>query len=325
MPGPPRPDDLDIAEIESDPALRLYEEGLPAAAPERSWLRRHSKAVSVVFALAVTTALVVGLYGKRDEFSESLGAASIWVLAASAAMQVLWLVARSEAWHVCVDAAGGNVSRRPLYRAAAVGYLGNQFNANFGLAVRIAELRRTVPDDAPSAGTLVAAELPIVVIEIALAALLSFTLVGPLGVPWWAPLIALAVGFGVVFALNRLADRKREGFWKGLAVMRGLRHRNLIIALTCFATGAQVFRNWLVLEGIGVDVSFFDSIALLIAGAALGILPIGPGLGVTTAVLILGSKGVAAVAAAGALLTATGAVGALLFASWALADRLRPG
>ena len=63
--------------------------------------------------------------------------------------------------------------------------------------------------------------------------------------------------------------------------------------------------------------------ALLIATAALGLLPIGPALGATTTVLILGSNGVAATAAAGALLTATGAVGALLFASWALADRFR--
>ena len=41
-------------------------------------------------------------------------------------------------WHVCVGAAGGRVSRRRLYRAASVGYLGNIFNSQFGLAVRIA-------------------------------------------------------------------------------------------------------------------------------------------------------------------------------------------
>jgi hypothetical protein len=40
-------------------------------------------------------------------------------------------------------------------------------------------------------------------------------------------------------------------------------------------------------------------------------------------VVILGANGVAATAAAGALLTATGALGALCFASWALVDRLR--
>ena len=317
------PIELELQEVETDPALRLVEEGLPAAAPERSWLRRHSKGVSVAFAMAVTAALVVGLYGKRADFAASLGAASVWVLAGAAGLQVIWLIARSEAWYVCVDAAGGSCGRRPLYRAAAIGYLGNLFNSSFGLAVRIAELRRTAPAEAPGAGALVAAELPIIVIEMALAALCSFTLVGTLGIPWWVPLIALVVASGLIAGLSRLADRKREGFWTGIAVMRGLRHRNRIIALTVFAVSAQVLRNWLVLKGIGVDVTILDSVALLIAAAAIGLLPVGPSLGITSSVLILGSKGVAAVAAAGALLTATGAVGALCFASWSLADRFR--
>jgi uncharacterized membrane protein YbhN (UPF0104 family) len=322
---PPRdpPIELDLREVEADPALRLVEEGLPAAAPERTWLRRHSKGVSVAFGVAVTAALVIGLYDKRDEFAESLGAASAPVLAGAVALQIAWLIARSEAWYVCVVAAGGSTGRRPLYRAAAIGYLGNLLNSSFGLAVRIAELRRTAPAEAPKAGALVAAELPIVVIEIALAAICSFTLVGPLGIPWWTPLIALAVGFGFVAGLRGLAHRKREGIWKGLAVMRELAHRNRIVALTVFAVSAQVLRNWLVLQGIGVDATIVDSVALLVAAAAIGLLPVGPSLGVTSSVLILGSKGVAAVAAAGALLTATGAVGALCFAAWPLADRLR--
>jgi hypothetical protein len=104
--------------------------------------------------------------------------------------------------------------------------------------------------------------------------------------------------------------------------MRGLRSRNRIIALTLLAVSLQVLRNWLVIEGIGIDISILDATALLIAAAAIGMLPVGPGLGVATAVLILGTHGVAAMAAAGALLTATGAVGALCFASWALFDRL---
>ena len=320
---PSPPPQLSIPEIETDPTLRIVEEGLPAGAPDRSWLRRHSKGVSIAFGVTVTAALVIGLYGKRDDFVEALDAASLGVLATAVAMQVLWLVLRSEAWHVCVDAAGGEAGRRPLYRAAGVGYLGNLLNANFGLALRIAELRRTSPDLAPKAGVLVAAELPIVVIEIALAAICSFTLVGPLNVPWWAPLIALIAALGIAVGLGRLAHRKRHGFWNGLAVLRGLRHRNTIIALTVLAVSAQVFRNWLVLRGIGIEISVFDSMALLIATAALGLLPIGPALGATTTVLILGSNGVAATAAAGALLTATGAAGALLFASWALADRFR--
>jgi hypothetical protein len=51
-------------------------------------------------------------------------------------------------------------------------------------------------------------------------------------------------------------------------------------------------------------------------------LPIGPGVGAAAAVLILGGDGVAATAAAGVLMTATGTIGGLCFAAWAGADKL---
>lgn len=271
----------------------------------------------------VAGALVVGLWGKREDFASAIGAASWWILLLAVALQVIWLIARSEAWHVCVGAAGGAVSRRRLFRASSVGYLGNLFNSHFGMGVRIAALRRSAPADSPGVSTLVAAEMPIVIVELALAAICSFTLVGPLGIPWWLPLVFLAVAGGIVYGFTRLANGRRQGFWAGLAVMRGLNSRSRIIALVMFATGAQVVRNWLVLKGIGVDVSVLDSVALLIGAAVLGLLPVGPTLGVATAVVILGANGVALTAAAGALLTATGAVGALCFAAWALVDRMR--
>ncbi len=289
------------------------------------WMRRHPVAVTVIGSLVVAAALVVGLWEKREDFVEAFGSASASLLGAAIGLQIVWLIARSEAWHVCVAAAGGRVSRRRLYRAASIGYLGNQFNSNFGLGVRIAALRRSAPDHSPPPSVLIAAELPIVVVEIALAALLSFTLIGPLGVPWWVPVIALAAATVAIGGAGRFVRHRREGFWQGLEVLRGLSSRNVIIGLVMFATAAQVVRNMVVLEGLGVDISVFDAVALLIASAAIGLLPVGPTLGAAAAVLILGSNGVAVVAAAGALLTATGAVGALAFAAWALADRLRPG
>ena len=288
----------------------------------RAWMRRHSAAVTVIGSLVVAAALVFGLYDKREDFVDAFSSASLGVLSVAVATQVVWLIARSEAWHVCVEAAGGRVSRRRLYRAASVGYLGNLFNSSFGLGVRIAALRRNAPADSPSPATLVAAEMPIVVIEIALAAILSFTLIAPLNVPWWAAVIAVVGATVAIAGMGRFIRERREGFWKGLDVLRGLQSRNVIIALVMFATGAQVARNMVVLEGLGVDISILDAVALLIAAAAIGLLPVGPTLGAATAVLILGSNGVAVVAAAGALLTATGAVGTLIFAGWALADRL---
>ena len=98
-----------------------------------------------------------------------------------------------------------------------------------------------------------------------------------------------------------------------------------MIAFTVLAVCAQVARNWLMLHAIGVNVSVFDSMALLIAMFTLGQLPIGPSIGPAAAVLILGAFGVAATAAAGVLPTVTGIVGSLCYAAWAITDRIVAG
>lgn len=290
----------------------------------RSLLSRHPTAVSLAGGTIVAIALAIALAGHGREFLTALGSAPVWVLGVAVGLHVVWLVARSEAWSVCIDAAGGSVGRRRLYHASSIGYLGNVFNGQFGLAVRIAALRRAAPAECPRAPVLLAAELPIVVVEAALAAICSFTLVGPLGVPWWIPLISFAAMAAVLGGMQRFARHRREGFWTGIAVLRGMRGRSRIIALVCVAVVLQIARNWLLLNWSGVDASVLDSTALLIALAVVGLFPVGPSLGAASAVLILGANGVAASAAAGALLTATAAVGALCFASWAVVDRLWP-
>ena len=94
------------------------------------------------------------------------------------------------------------------------------------------------------------------------------------------------------------------------------------MAFVVLAVCAQIFRNWLLLHAVGVDASFFDAIAVLIAVVTLGQLPIGPSVGAAAAVLILGGDGVAAAAAAGLMLTATGTFGGLCFVAWGGADTL---
>ena len=126
---------------------------------------------------------------------------------------------------------------------------------------------------------LLAAELPIVVVEAALAAICSFTLVGPLGIPWWVPLVCFAAMATLIGGMQRVARHRREGFWAGMAVLRGMRGRNRIIALVCVAVVLQIARNWLLLNWSGVNASVFDSTALLIGLAVVGLFPIGPSLG----------------------------------------------
>jgi uncharacterized membrane protein YbhN (UPF0104 family) len=285
-------------------------------------LRRRA-ALSLLGFLVVTGALVIELAGRRGQFTAALHAAPIWLLAIAAVLQVVALLARTEAWYACVCAAGGTVGRRMLFRAAGVGYLASVLNGSLGVAARITSLRRSARDSAPRVPALIAAEVPIITVEIALVAIFSFTLISPLRLPWWIPLIAVAVTGTAVFALRRFSQRHRFGLWAGLAAMHSGRGR--MVALVLLAVCAQIARNWLVLRAIGVHVSVFDAMALLIVLFTLGQLPIGPSLGAAATVLLLGSHGVAATAAAGVMLTVTGTAGSLGYAAWAVTDRLFAG
>ena len=284
--------------------------------------RRRRVGTTIAGGLVVTGVLLYLLADRRDEFATALAAAPMWVLIVATVLQLLALVSRSEAWRICVLAAGGTVGRRCLYRAASAGYVGSQLNSQIGTAVRIGALRRAAPDDCPRVPALIAAEVPILTIEAVLAALTSFTLVGPLGLPWWLPLVLLAVAVLLALGLRNLASRWREGFWSGLAVLRSLHGRHSVIALVLVAVLAQIARNWLMLQAVGVDASLFDATAVLIAMVTLSQLPIGPSVGAAAVVLILGASGAALTAAAGVLLTATGTAGALVYATWAGIDRL---
>jgi uncharacterized membrane protein YbhN (UPF0104 family) len=278
--------------------------------------------LTIAGSLAVAALLVAVLAGRRAEFTAALSSASAWVLVATALLQVVALVSRSEAWHLTIEAAGGTVNRRVLYRASSMQVLGGVLNGHLGVAARIAALRRSSPDVCPQVPTLVAAEFPILAVEAMLAALASFTLVAPLGLPWWLPLVGLAVVGLVSAGLRRLALRKGRELWRGLAVLRSLGGGSRVVGFVLVAVFAQIFRNWLLLHAVGVDASLLDATAVLIALVTLAQLPVGPTVGAAAAVLILGREGVAAAAAAGLLLTVTGTLGGLCFAAWAGADRI---
>ena len=284
--------------------------------------RRRSVLTTLAGAIVVCALLAYVLADNKAEFGKALASAPLWILAVATGLQLLALVSRTESWQICVAAAGGTVGRRRLYRAASFGYVGSQLNSQIGAAARIGALRRTAPQECPRVPALIAAEVPILAIEAALAALASFTLVGPLGLPWWLPLLLLGVAVLLVAGLRDVARRWREGFWSGLAVLRSAQGRARIVALVLVAVFAQIARNWLMLHAVGVEASVFDATAVLIAIVTLSTLPVGPSVGAAAVVLILGVDGAALAAAAGVLLTATGTLGALAYAGWAGLDRL---
>lgn len=286
----------------------------------RRMCRTHRSTLTVAASLAATLALAFLLVGKWDELEMGVTGAPLAIIAATVSLQLLALVSRSEAWHVCVRACGGRVSRRALYRASSMGFVGGLLHTQLGTAARIAALRRSAPEESPRVPALVGAELPILIVEGGLAALTSFTLVGPLGLPWWTPLLCLAAVGGVSAALRSVAAAGARWLRSGLSVMRTFDGRARLTGFVLIAVFAQVGRNWLLLHAVGVDASLFDAIAVLIAVVTLGQLPFGLSVGAAASVLILGPQGVAAAAAAGVLLTATGTVGGLAFAAWGALD-----
>jgi len=288
----------------------------------RRFGRRNRTSITVAGSLLTAGLLAFVLAGRRDEFAAALTGAAAWVLAVAVLLQIVALVVRSEAWHLSIEAAGGTVARRALYRASSMGVLGGLLNGQLAVAVRIGALRRSSPQVSPQVPTLIAAEFPILAIEATLAALTSFTLVSPLSLPWWLPLVALGVIVTASAGLRHLALSTGRELWRGLAALRSLNHGSRVVAFVLVAVFAQIFRNWLLLHAVGVDASLLDAIAVLIAVVTFSQLPIGPSVGAAAAVLILGSDGVAAAAAAGVLLTVTGTVGGLVYLSWAGADRL---
>jgi uncharacterized membrane protein YbhN (UPF0104 family) len=291
----------------------------------RAFGRRHRTAITIAGTLATAGVLALVLAGRRDEFATALSDVALWVLGVTILLQVVALVSRSEAWHLTIGAAGGTVDRRTLYRASSMQVIGGVLNGHLGVAARIAALRRSSPDVCPQVPTLIAAEFPILAIEAMLAALTSFTLVEPLGLPWWLPIVAFAVVAAISTGLRHLALRQGRKLWRGLAVLRSVRGGSRVVGFVLIAVFAQILRNWLLLHAVGVDASLFDAIAVLIAVVTLSQLPTGPAVGAAAAVLILGADGVAATAAAGVLLTVTGTLGGFCFAAWAGADRLWAG
>jgi endonuclease/exonuclease/phosphatase family metal-dependent hydrolase len=143
----------------------------------RDFARRRRAPITVLGSLATAAILAFLLAGRRQEFAAALSSgATAWVLGVTVLLQIVALLFRSEAWHLCIEAGGGTVERRILYRASSMQVLGSLLNSQAGVAARIAALRRSSPSVSPQVPTLIAAEFPIFAVEGSLAALTSFTL-----------------------------------------------------------------------------------------------------------------------------------------------------
>jgi uncharacterized membrane protein YbhN (UPF0104 family) len=260
------------------------------------------------------------LAGRGSGFVDAVRGISWWTLALAAGLHVVALVARSEAWTTSVRAAGSTLDRRRCYQVASFGFAANVMAPSLGTAVRIWMLRRLKAGSTPAASALVAAEVPVLAFQAAFCALMSVALAGRLGVPWWAPALAIVLAASALAVLPRVARRRTDGFWRGLEALGRRRERARLAACVAVIVATDLARSLLLLHAVGLPASVFDAMALRIATGVAATLPIGVGSGAGAAVLLFGAGAVGRAAAAGVVLTATGLAADLCFGAWGVGD-----
>ena len=244
--------------------------------------------------------LLAACVARRDDLLAAVGTVPPATLAGLAALHLLGLVARSEAWRLSLAAIGGAPpSRRVVHTANAGAFVVGSLEAHATMPARIALLRRLAPHDAPHPGHVAVADLPILLIEVAVAAVL----LGMTG-EWWAP--PAAVGALVVARLA--AGRKAT---RGLAVLADVRRRAALTGLVAFIVTCGLARIWVALSVVHLDASPATVAVAFAALGAFGLLPLGPS--APPGALLLVSGGASALAA-GLALSATSIAGVLLYA-----------
>jgi hypothetical protein len=96
--------------LESEPGVTAC-----ATAVESRVAFRRKVLLSLLGGFVVTCVLGFVLFGRRHEFVAALKSAPVSLVGVAVVLQIVALLARTEAWLVSVRAAGGLVGRRLLF------------------------------------------------------------------------------------------------------------------------------------------------------------------------------------------------------------------
>jgi hypothetical protein len=248
---------------------------------------------------------------RRDDILAAASAVPPATLVGLVALHLLGLVARSEAWRLSLAAiAGAPPPRVAIHAANAGAFVVGSLEAHATLPARIALLRRLAPCQVPHPGHVAVADLPILLIEVAVGAVL-LGLAGEL----WAPPAAVAA----LLVARAVAGRKAT---RGLAVLADARRRAALTAIVALIVGCGLVRIWVALSIVHLDASPAEvAIAFAMLGA-FGLLPLGPSAPPGALIVLTGGAGALA---AGVVLSATSITAVLVYAGlFALKETIRP-
>ena len=263
---------------------------------------------------AGVVALVVLCVLRHHDLAAAAVAVPPQALGALAALHLATLVARSEAWRLSLAALAGTPPPRAAIHAANAGaFVAGALEPHAALPARVALLRRLAPHQLPHPTHVAVADMPIVLLEAAGAAVL----LGATGA-WWAPAGALGLLVAARLAAGRRATR-------GLAVLADVRRRTALAVLVGCIVGCGLARVWLVLAVAHLDASPAGAALAFVALGVFGLLPLGPSAPPGALLVVSGGAGAGALAA-GLALSATSIVAVLVYAgALALGSSRRSG
>jgi uncharacterized membrane protein YbhN (UPF0104 family) len=225
------------------------------------------------------------------------------VLAAAIGMYLAACAARAERWLALLHHNGVRPSRADAYGLVAVGYLGNNvLPARAGDAMRVVFLVPRARTDARTViGTIVAERVLDVALLVGLFVVLTYGVLGGIGVPsagrfaFAALLVAVLIALlaGAALVLNRRGRLRRVVDFlapMGAATlrMRG-RHGAELLAWSLLLWGLEWAAWWLTAEAVGLHLAVLDIGYLMGLATVFVLVPSGPGyVGTFDAALIFG-------------------------------------
>lgn len=279
----------------------------------------------MVVTLAATVAAIVGLavvlWHHWDEVGRAIETVSLVSFLAITALQVVAYLMRTQAFGMCVRAAGAHTPTGALHGASASTFLANTVVPMYvGGLVRVAMLRRLAGKEGPTVGQMVTADGVSLFLEAVITVALIVVACTQLDVAWWWPValgaVCVAAGWGVWQARRRLAHRE----WvKALNVFDDRMKLVVLTVLLAAVIGVQPIRFYVVLHAVGVDVSMLEAVLAFVITSAGAILPVGPGpASVGGVAAVLGHEGLAEAAASGVVLAASAVLAAAVYTGVAL-------
>lgn len=245
----------------------------------------------------------------------AVAAVPAWAVTAAVGLHVMTLVLRSEAWRLTLHCAGGPaLPRATVHLANAAAFVAGTAQSQAALPARVTVLRRLAAD-APRAGQIYVADVPIFVIELCATALVVIAGIATGRGAWWlAPLavgVALAASAAVRWVPRRFAHRPSA---RGLAVFAARGRRGRLVALVAAVVALTLARIWLVLAVCGLPHGLGEVAWVFAAMGVLGLLPLGPGASPGATLVALAGASVGAATAAGLLLGVSSIVAVVVYA-----------